>query len=153
MAARVVDNENFGQKLGLDWKSTKILGSGSFGIVSLWEYHGDEYLSESIILDTLAKARSKHIVRQYRKPFQVKVPSGGLQIGLYLEYCPCGDLDVLMDAETDPAKRQPGILERDLWDLFLCLSLAVSVMARGTEDKMAMPVLHGIQDGELVHYE
>lgn len=75
---------------------------------------------------------------------------------MYLQYCPGGDLTVLMDpvASIPDVERKPLILEEDLWDMFYCLDLAVSVMARGTEDVRSPAVLHGlIPTLELVHYE
>ncbi|KAH7364816.1 hypothetical protein BKA65DRAFT_533346 [Rhexocercosporidium sp. MPI-PUGE-AT-0058] len=38
---RPVNSNTFSQQLGPDWKAIKLLGTGSNGIVSLWEYHGD----------------------------------------------------------------------------------------------------------------
>jgi len=43
-----IDNQIFGQQLGPDWKAIKILGSGSNGILTLWEYHGDPQKSPPI---------------------------------------------------------------------------------------------------------
>ena len=60
-------------------------------------------------------------------------------MGMFLEYCPDGVLDDL----TDPQRRYPLIVEKDLWDLFYCLSLAVSVMARETESLSSRPVSDG----------
>lgn len=96
----------------------------------------------------LGKCLSKHIVRQYRRCAQIKVPGEAkdiLQIALYLQYCPGGDLKLLLDqaASTPEVEKKLLIMEEDLWDMFYCLSLAVSVMARRTEDTLrAIEDLH-----------
>ncbi|PVH79118.1 hypothetical protein DL98DRAFT_572736 [Cadophora sp. DSE1049] len=75
---------------------------------------------------------------------------------MYLQFCPVGDLTVLMNpaASTPGTVRKPFILEEDLWDMFYCLSLAVSVMARGAEDAKSPAVLHGLDTSlELVPYD
>ncbi|KAL2060323.1 hypothetical protein VTL71DRAFT_9718 [Oculimacula yallundae] len=178
-----VDLPIFGQQLGVNWQATKLLGTGNNGIVTLWSYRGaplnappvtqvaiKQYLApirpdfdafaEYKYLDLLGKSQSKHILRQYRPAASYKLPNqiqnqDVLQIGLFLQYCPGGELTELMDFEKFKKGRESKrlILEEDCWDLFYCLSLAVSVMDRGTEDPKSPPVLHGLWDVGLVHYE
>ena len=160
MGARFIEDPNIGRSLGPGWRATKFLGRGSFGIVSLWEYTGrrenaprttqiavkhtsgwnlSDLLYESKILDDLNRAKSRHIVKQLRPPYEPRQHDGSIQLGMFLEYCPNGVLDDLMD----PQGRYPLIVEKDLWDLFYCLSLAVSAMARGTESLSSRPVSDG----------
>lgn len=60
-------------------------------------------------------------------------------MGMFLESCPNGVLDDLMD----PQRRYPLIVEKDLWDLLYCLSLAVSAIVRGTESLSSRLVSDG----------
>lgn len=84
----------------------------------------------------LAKIGSPHLVRQY----------GGNRVGdsfgemeevvkLFLEFCPGGDLDqFLPTSEEDLKNPLPPIDEYDLWAMFHCMALGVTVLDRGTED-------------------
>lgn len=95
----------------------------------------------------LSQAKSIHIVRQYREPVvRTDMQGGGVLVGMFLEYCPNGDLLRFMG---------PGakMMEVDLWAMFVCLALGGAAVDRGTEDMDSQPVLFGTLEETLVHYE
>ncbi|KUJ12865.1 kinase-like protein [Mollisia scopiformis] len=177
--ARVLDQTfAFGSELGPGWKGKKILGKGDFGIVSLWEYVGDEAKTPAItqivvkqtygkpppdpffenrVMKQLSIGKSKHIVRQYRDAYEAQFARGKSFVGIYLEYCPGGDLTVFLDPLQSliPSSKlkKDLLLEVDLWAMFFCLASAVAFIARGTEDFNAAPVLQGLFSTELVHLD
>lgn len=88
-----------------------------------------------------------------------------LLIGMFLEFCPGGDLSCLMrkgDKMIGSGGRLGGkgsesgdvelIAEKDLWSLFYCLALVVAVVQRGTEDEASETVFHGRSVMDMVHY-
>lgn len=166
MSLELGDNDRWGPLFGPGWKGKRILGKGAFGIVGLWEYEGTpappitqmaikqfhskdspNWTVETGIMQRLAKVQSKHIIRQYVPPRTIPLKDGSSLIAMFLEYCPGGDLSKFIQPN------EPPILEIDLWAMFHCLALAMSVLARGTEDPNSPPVGHGLRDFELVHYE
>jgi serine/threonine protein kinase len=159
--------------LGPGWKGKKILGRGSYGIAGLWEYEGsaetvpaikqvvvkqtplsaydkdeDPYI-EGKILQLLAEAKSRHIIELYGPPRE-EAFNGEKVIRLFLEYCPGGTLEKLMedDGRKERVSKRP-LLEADVWAIFFCLALGVAVMDRGTEDQ----TLQSSKAYEIAHYE
>lgn len=152
--------------LGLGWKPQRLLGKGSSGIVGLWEYEGKETkaikqiaikqsrlspthsdpLRESRFMGTLSQAKSIHLVRQYRDAIKEARQGGGTIVTMFLEFCPTGDVTRFMG-------RGAKVLEVDLWAMFFCLACAGSAIDRGTEDMESGPILHGVSENTIVHYE
>lgn len=97
---------------------------------------------EGEILELYAKIGSKHIIRQYGT-YHTDQWEGKPVTRIYLEFCPSGTIDRFLRNTRSP------IEEGDIWRIFHCLSLAVSVMHRGTEwlDRTWQ------RDVELVHFE
>jgi hypothetical protein len=110
-----------------NWKATKLLGAGGFGLVALWEYQGPanvqdqkyrqvvvkEIMSgdpgqrnmspEYRILNELQKTGSAHVnhVLTRARPIDTDTENidqewDGLIKRLILEYCPLGDMSVLI---------------------------------------------------------
>lgn len=168
-------------RLGSDWNGVKLLGSGGFGVVGLWQYsskgkHAKDprmikkvvvkqsdivynkektktrSTGEGTILEMLSQIKSKHIVRQYG-PLHKDIYASKDVVRIYLEYCPQGDLSRLMAKRMNrvgPALvEEPPIEEEDIWSVFHCLSLGISVLGRGTEDVTKC----WNKSPELVHFE
>lgn len=166
MTGLLIDGkDNYSSVLGSGWKGKRLLGRGDNGVVGLWEYEGPEAyavlqvavkqshtvgwanpLRESQIMASLSEAKSLHIVRQYRDGVSMRVEGGGVIVAMFLEFCPAGDL-LRFEGRGDK------ILEVDLWEIFLCLASANSVIDRGTEDVNSGRVLYGNHGKTLVHYE
>lgn len=75
-------------------------------------------------------------------------------IRLFLEFCPGGSLDSLLEdfytgRRRKPAPKEP-LLEADIWTIFHCLALDASAMDCGTED----PIQRAWnRNTHIVHYE
>lgn len=83
----------------------------------------------------LALANSDHILRQFgTNMIGDSFEEIGDVVKIFLEYCPGGDLDQFLPRnEQEEANPKPLLQEPDLWALFYCLALGISVMDRGTE--------------------
>lgn len=105
-------------------------------------------LEEGRLLEMLAAAKSKYIIRQYGSPFE-DVFANREVVRIFLEYCPGGDLSKLMEIE-DNVKNPKSFEEEDIWSVFNCLALGVFVMDRGTEQ---LGVAAWQKPTEICHFE
>ena len=117
--------------------------------LSSYDDDEDPYI-EGRILELLALAKSRHVLRQYGPLREDTNYANEKVIRLFLEYCPGGTLENLME-DNDRKERVSNdpLLEADVWAIFYCLALGVAVMGRGTED----PTLQWNKAYEIAHYE
>lgn len=168
-------------RVGRGWVAKKVLGRGGFGIVGHWEYVGPDrdfkplkdvvvkqattlraggtkgpgLIEEGEFLQSFLSARTKHIVRIYRRVYR-DLGAGTLSQDpaaevhrMFLEFCPGGDLhDVWHKKKT--AGELP-FSEVQLWMIFHCLARALLVMHCGGENP------HGNTNprskGEICHFD
>jgi hypothetical protein len=109
-------------------------------------------LDEGNRLAKLALLGSKHIIRQFgENKLGDTFRTMGKVVRIFLEYCPGGDLGQFVGPPDEPTKIR--LLEVDIWAIFHCIALGLTVMDRGTEDIKAPAWRGNIKDTELVHYD
>jgi serine/threonine protein kinase len=171
---QLLNDSDWKHRIGKGWKGKKILGSGAYGTAALWEYEGSEGAAPAIkqivvkqtkvdksdnradweiegrLMETLASVRSRHILRMYG-PARKDSSYGRDMRRLFLEYCPGGDMEKLLEADgrKQIIPTRP-FLEVDIWTMFYCMALGVAVMHRGTEDPNAEA---WVRTTEIVHYD
>ncbi|KAE9368345.1 kinase-like protein [Stipitochalara longipes BDJ] len=135
-----------------NWRGTKLLGSGSGGLVGLWEYtarriagrpiHKEVAVKESsrkplqdidmeveaTKLEALVTVGTEHVTKLLVAP--VHRNAGGFVERLILEYCPMGDL---FSVRRRFVTRRRPIAEISLWRMFDCLVDAIGVLEHGAE--------------------
>lgn len=102
----------------------------------------------------LRKLGSKHIFRQYGgNRISDDFGEMGKVVRIFLEYCPGGDLGKFVGEPDNPKPLEKRLLEVDIWAMFYCLALGLTVMDRGTED-YTEPRWNGFpKETELVHFD
>ncbi|KAL2060043.1 hypothetical protein VTL71DRAFT_9865 [Oculimacula yallundae] len=130
-----------------NWKGTKILGEGSYGLIGLFQYDPDtddpppeetkvvvkqasqkdeDFVNErNVLIQCRDQAISQHIVRN--------LPDGEDAKHLVFEYCQ-GDLSGLLGKRIH---RNLPFKEITLWRIFECLVDACSVLEFGAEHEMS----------------
>lgn len=109
-------------------------------------------LDEGNFLAKLALLGSKHIIRQFgENKLGDSFGTMGKVVRIFLEFCPGGDLGRFVGPPNEPAETR--LIEADIWAIFHCIALGLTVMDRGTENIKAPAWGGKPKKTELVHYD